>query len=194
MNTTKGNQECATTTAVSPNIDPVTVGGNVQGRESDGASGVIANGGGKKQEWGQRVRPPGWRTAVFAVFAVSGIFHEAVVYVAMRGTCWPFNTFLLTVAAVFILTWDAVFPVVDQRGEQSITASSPATAAVAGVPVSLPGARGEGGGVGVGPSVDAFGARGPTAPFVFTILVQISGLIADFAAWLWWREVFLKQE
>lgn len=44
-------------------------------------------------------------------FLVSSVVHEAVQFVAMRWTCWPFNTFSLMFAAALISVWDWLFPV-----------------------------------------------------------------------------------
>lgn len=154
---------------------------------------------------------PGWVRAVVCVFGISIIFHEAVVYVAMKGTCWPFNTFLLTVGVVLMLSWDKTFPVLEGSESSSETASSVATSAA--VPKEdravasrkgRSGSNGSGGSVGGSGSsaggdngdfrvdrlVKPFGSRGTLAVVVFVVLVQISGSIADYAAWLWWRAVF----
>eukprot|EP00752_Nemacystus_decipiens_P001643 g1598.t1 len=118
----------------------------------------------------------GWLTAVIATFLVSGVFHEAVVYVAMRGTCWPFNTFLLCVAGLLITTWDVVFP-----------------------PIQFREAGGDGGpddekkeGGGVVKVVRAYGDRGVASFCFFSFLVQLSAFIADTIAWLWWRNIHMK--
>ena len=52
-----------------------------------------------------------------AAFVFSSAVHEAVTYVAMRRTCWPFNTFCLVFAAVLIPAWDALYPVVSEITE-----------------------------------------------------------------------------
>lgn len=166
--------------------------------------------------------PQGWGWAVMCVFGVSTAFHEAVVFVAMRGTCWPFNTFLLTVAGTLILTWDRVFPVLGTEDNGTASDSGTATAAAAvpeGARKPIGGGvdglgdcdvggnrhsdgRGRGGvvaesggrctAVKAGRRVTPFGSRGSVAVVMFVVLVQISGSIADYAAWLWWRAVFLK--
>ncbi|CAN0428692.1 unnamed protein product [Ectocarpus sp. 8 AP-2014] len=108
-----------------------------------------------------------WVPAVLATFVVSGVFHEAVVYIAMRGTCWPFNTFLLCVGGVLVIFWDIVFPLPDLK------------------PSSEPG----GGGKKV---VRAYGHRGRMSVAAFCVSVQLSAFIADCAAWLWWRHIHMK--
>lgn len=176
--------------------------------------------GGKGNE--KKGLPRGWGLSVMCVFGVSMAFHEAVVFVAMRGTCWPFNTFLLTVAGTLILVWDRVFPVFEMKKDGMTSASADTAAAAAPAEVEGRGAgvqgnrdsdkkgpdddddpNGHGGAgavtdkggssaVNAGRLVTPFGSRGGVAGVVFVILVQISSMIADTAAWLWWRAVFLK--
>lgn len=155
---------------------------------------------------------PGWVRAVVCVFGVSIIFHEAVVYVAMKGTCWPFNTFLLTVGVALMLSWDKTFPLLEGSDSTPGTASAAAKSAAAPKEDSAvadnqgrDGSNGSGSGVcgsdggssGGGASdfrvdrlVKPLGSRGTLAIVVFVVLVQISGSIADYTAWLWWRAVF----
>lgn len=44
-------------------------------------------------------------------FLVSGALHEAVGFVAMRRTLWPFNTLFLAMSASMTPWWDVLFPV-----------------------------------------------------------------------------------
>lgn len=67
----------------------------------------------QRQRRRRRVRVLG----MTAAFAVSSAVHEAVTYVAMRKTCWPFNTFCLVFAAFLIAAWDALYPVVSEIAE-----------------------------------------------------------------------------
>lgn len=145
---------------------------------------------------GKQIMPPtvaarspsttGWLAAVLATFIVSGVFHEAVVYVAMRGSCWPFNTFLLTVAGLLILLWDRVFPV-RQDDTHRVHVSSGSAGS------GRDGSNGVNGGSGAGKvkPVRAYGRRGMIAAVVFTILIQLSAFISDIVAWLWWRHVLM---
>eukprot|EP00903_Cladosiphon_okamuranus_P020112 g18469.t1 len=129
-----------------------------------------------------------WLAAVLATFVVSGVFHEAVVYVAMRGTCWPFNTFLLCVAGALITTWDRVFPPLPLR--QGGGVESPSLGGGGGG-----GSEGSGQGTtssGTVKVVKAYGNRGMVSVFFFNALVQQSAFIADTAAWLWWRHIHMK--
>lgn len=150
--------------------------------------------------------PPGWTLAVLSTFAVSMIFHEVIMYVAMRGTCWPLNTFLLTVAGTFILFWDAAFPLLEGDGGGELLAGSSVSGGGDGGDGDAVGMAGEavaattsnnreagkdGGIVKAGRSVNAFGGRGLAAAVAFTVAVQISGFIADYSGWLWWRHVLL---
>lgn len=48
--------------------------------------------------------------ALCVVFMVSGFAHEAVTFVAVCHTCWPFNTYCLLGSALVILAWDTIFP------------------------------------------------------------------------------------
>eukprot|EP00903_Cladosiphon_okamuranus_P012179 g11422.t1 len=52
-------------------------------------------------------------------FVFSSFAHEAVTYVAMRHTCWPFTTFTLLFAIVVIAAWDAVYPVISEIPEEA---------------------------------------------------------------------------
>ncbi|CBJ31665.1 Sterol or diacylglycerol O-acyltransferase [Ectocarpus siliculosus] len=124
-----------------------------------------------------------WVPAVLATFVVSGVFHEAVVYIAMRGTCWPFNTFLLCVGGVLVIFWDIVFPLPDLKpSSESEGGSPPQTATLS--------PRNEGG---AGKKVvRAYGHRGRMSAAAFCVSVQLSAFIADCAAWLWWRHIHMK--
>ncbi|CAM9839761.1 unnamed protein product [Ectocarpus sp. 12 AP-2014] len=53
-----------------------------------------------------------WLASVVCSFLVSGVVHEAVGFVAMRRTVWPFSTFFLAVTASMAPFWDTLFPVV----------------------------------------------------------------------------------
>lgn len=127
----------------------------------------------------------GWLLAVLATFVVSAVFHEAVVYVAMRGSIWPFNTFLLTVAATLVVAWDSIFPP-PKHGKRPILSD-----------LSSDGcgdSRGGGGVVATAEEKSAEGSlvrthrgRGIVAALAFTVLIQLSAFICDIAAWLWWR-------
>lgn len=67
----------------------------------------------QRRERGRRGRVVG----MTAAFVCSSAVHEAVTYVAMRCTCWPFNTFCLLFAVVVIAPWDAVYPVISEISE-----------------------------------------------------------------------------
>lgn len=155
--------------------------------DKTGANGV---GNGSSDKDGKKPPTPGWLPAVLATFVVSGVFHEAVVFVAMRGTCWPFNTFLLIVASSLMLTWDTVFPL--RQGQQGVSASAARgcgdssavttkhdNAAVGGAANGVRFARGH-------------GSRGIASMVTFTVLVQLSACICECAAWMWWRHVLMK--
>lgn len=63
-------------------------------------------------------------------FLVSGLVHEAVAFVAMRRTSWPFNTLFLALSACMTPFWDALFPVIAPAAaaDAVITHSQPAAA------------------------------------------------------------------
>lgn len=165
----------------------------------DGA-GKWAEGGG-----GVNAKPAavsGWLPAVGATFVVSGVYHEAIVYVAMRGTCWPFNTFLLVVAGGLVTLWDLIFPLIEERGNGHAVA-------LAGEGKANDGIGGDGV-CGVGGTADTaaavgndkgaavktvrpYGARGMLSAVMFSVLVQLSAFICDCAAWLWWRQVLMEK-
>lgn len=48
--------------------------------------------------------------ALFSVFIVSSVVHEAVTFIAMRRTCWPSSNFSLITSAMVITEWDRMFP------------------------------------------------------------------------------------
>lgn len=129
-----------------------------------------------------------WLPAVVATCVVSGVYHEAVVYVAMRGTCWPFNTFLLCVAGVLIMTWDVVFRVRTKNPDPEQAKNGEKQE---GINTTDSDAVGGGGGSKV-KMVRAYGERGMVSVVMFNVLVQLSAFIADGAAWLWWRHLHVK--
>lgn len=137
----------------------------------------------------------GWFIAVLTTFVVSTVFHEAVLYVAMRGTCWPFNTFLITVAALLALSWDVVFPI---KKKQQLLSNPPVVPAVSGGNGGGDASTGGGTGASLGAGdgsvqcVSPFGQRGMASAVTFCVLVQLSPLICDGVAWLWWRSVFMS--
>ncbi|CAM9742097.1 unnamed protein product [Scytosiphon promiscuus] len=68
------------------------------------------SGGGDK--FSERIIARWWVASVVCSFLVSGTVHEAVGFVAMRRTFWPFSTFFLAFSACLAPFWDAVFPVI----------------------------------------------------------------------------------
>ena len=137
---------------------------------------------------------PGWLPAVAATFVVSGVYHEAIVYVAMRGTCWPFNTFLLCVAGGLLTMWDLVFPLREGKGNGHAVALATEGKANGGGGGDAADAAAAGNGKGVGVKmVRPYGARGMLSAVIFSVLVQMSAFICDCAAWLWWRHVLMAK-
>lgn len=173
---------------------PVKAG---NGRGAHTATGDGAGKGAESDGGGVNVKPaavPGWLAAVTATFVVSGIYHEAIVYVAMRGTCWPFNTFLLVVAGGLVTLWDLVFPLIVGRGNVHAAALAREEKANGGVAGGAEDAAAAGNCKGVGVKmVRPYGARGMLSAAIFSVLVQMSAFICDCAAWLWWRHVLMKK-
>lgn len=139
-----------------------------------------------------------WFASVVCSFLVSGVVHEAVAFVAMRRTFWPFNTLFLAVSASMTPFWDALFPVIDVpvSPPPSPPPSSPTSPAVTG----------EGG---VKTSVEAAAATSPSPPgsagrnrkprpkigswrgwaavvFYASASVPLT-LAVDYLVWQWWR-------
>lgn len=146
-------------------------------------------GGGSKRVWNTGVSSVEWVLSVLSTFFVSIVFHEAVASVAYRGSFIPFNTFLLSVTASLVISWESIFPV---RG----CYSSPSVEGV--VTEKVHRSNGDkpetGSGVGASPRgvVRAPGERGIAAIFAFNIAVQSSVLISECVGWLWWRRVLMK--
>lgn len=55
-----------------------------------------------------------WLVSVVCSFLASGVLHEAVAFIAMRRTFWPFNTLFLALSASMTPCWDMLFPVLPQ--------------------------------------------------------------------------------
>lgn len=64
-----------------------------------------------------------WFASVVSSFLVSGLLHEAVGFIALRRTVWPFNTFFLALSATMTPWWDVLFPAV--RSWSTAGGSSP---------------------------------------------------------------------
>ena len=136
----------------------------------------------------------GWLQAVGVTFVVSGVYHEAIVYVAMRGTCWPFNTFLLVVAGGLVTLWDLAFPLIEGRGNGHAVALAGEVKANHGIGGTADTAVAVGNGKGAAvKTVRPYGARGMLSAVMFSVLVQMSAFICDCAAWLWWRHVLMDK-
>lgn len=142
----------------------------------------------------QRPRPPGWGRASTSVFVVSAVFHELVSYVGMRGTCWPFNTYLISVAGTLFLVWDTIFPL---PVKQALPPKSPEPTIDMGPSPAAPpsGVIGNDAADNIRRdrrAVSPIGERGWLAAAVFMLLVQLSWIIIQYGGWLWWRTVLMK--
>lgn len=80
-----------------------------------------------------------WPTSVVCSFLVSGLLHEAVAFVAMRRTFWPFNTLFLAMSASMTPWWDLLFPALPAAARRTAaaggtlkTSSRPAATAASG--------------------------------------------------------------
>lgn len=72
---------------------------------SNDCHGAAKGGGGGRCSWQ-------WHAfTLHCVFGFSSLAHEAVTFVAMRRTCWPFNTFSLIFSAAVVAAWDLMYPV-----------------------------------------------------------------------------------
>lgn len=146
-------------------------------------------GGGSKRAGNTEVSSVGWVWSILSTFFVSIVFHEAVALIVFRGSFIPFNTFLLSVTASLIASWESIFPVRDCY-------SSPSMEEVVTEKVR----RGNddkpktGRGVGASPRrvVRGPGERGNAAIFVMNMAVQSSVLISECVGWLLWRHVLMK--
>lgn len=74
------------------------------------------SGGGGSSGGSQATLTRWWIASLVCSFLVSGAVHEAVAFVAMRRTFWPFSTLFLCIGASMSVIWDALFPVVPPRG------------------------------------------------------------------------------
>lgn len=115
-----------------------------------------------------RSLPKGQLLAVFSVFIVSIVLHEAVFFVAFRATYWPIMTFLLVPSAIAVATWEKFFP-------RTLKQSS-------SVGVDRTGSR---------RAVSQAGARGPVATLIFTFSNQSGIFMSHYLGWLLWRRVFV---
>lgn len=122
-------------------------------------------------DYGTTPPPPKPRRflCLLTVFAVSSLLHEATTFVAMRRTCWPFNSFCLIMSAQLHLRWDSKYPVlsyVSAASEDDVAAGEGGCGAKAKV----------------GSEWRGWGAvafyLGSSCPFA---------VLVEFLAWQWWR-------
>lgn len=169
------------------------------GKDADKPSSSSSSASSSEKEKKER---KGGLSAVLATFIVSAVFHEAVVYVAMRGTVWPFNTFLLTVAASLVMAWDNVFPppppppqLKKHDHPRPVLSAVPSSDGRGGSgsrrggddPVATAETESAGG----SRPVEVYRGRGVAAVLAFGVLTQLSVSICDVAAWLWWRSALM---
>lgn len=151
-----------------------------------------------KQQQGQQQqqqRPPQtgkerrwpWRRAValLAAFVFSSAVHEAVTYIAMRRTCWPFNSFTLVLATAIISAWDSIYPV------KSLISDDDVDEVVFGGTVDDKS-------VGRTSPVSKYTKagskwRGWGAVAFFQGTSYGMGFVVDFLAWQWWRQTLLEK-
>ena len=155
-----------------------------------------------------RVSTVEWVGSVLVTFLVSIAFHEAVALVAYRGACIPFNTFLLTVAAMLVISWDAIFAESGKSHGQGSSSHAQAAATKTAVAIDNGHSYDAGNNTAIALNakndaddkttvtpgfVEKAHVRGNVAEIVFfNLAVQLSVLITECAGWLLWRDVFMK--
>ena len=93
-------------------------------RRAGVANGKRAHGSGRSYDHGGTIFWRWWCASVVCSFLVSGLLHEAVGFIALRRTVWPFNTLFLAMSAAMTPWWDVLFPAVCAKS----TADSKSTA------------------------------------------------------------------
>ena len=124
----------------------------------------------------------GWRLlALVSVFMFSSVVHEVVLFVAMRRTCWPINSFSLMTSVVFVAAWDKIFP-----PKYLIHEDSKRTEVEVGV-------DSEGGGL-MSRRLVGSEWRGWGAVVHFQSTSIPVTLLFDFFCWQWWRHAYLRYD
>ena len=151
-----------------------------------------------------------WLASVVCSFLASGVLHEAVAFIAMRRTFWPFNTLFLALSASMTPCWDMLFPVLLPPAEctstgkdignttaikpATATATEPVTVAVAVIgPAAASPNPGESCAVPrvvPGPSIGR--PRGWTAVVVYVVASVPLTLAVDYLVWQWWRHAVME--
>lgn len=143
-----------------------------------------------------------WFASVVCSFLVSGVVHEAVAFVAMRRTFWPFNTLFLAVSASMTPFWDALFPVIDvpvspASSSPPSSPSSPTVTGAGGVKISVEAAatvaatatpsprRSAGRNKKPRPKIGSW--RGWAAVVFYASASVPLTLAVDYLVWQWWR-------
>lgn len=147
-----------------------------------------------------------WLASVVCSFLASGVLHEAVAFIAMRRTFWPFNTLFLALSASMTPCWDMLFPVLlppagcTSTGKDvgNTTAMKPATEPVtvtvtATGPAALTLNVGESCAVPrVVPAPSIGRSRGWTAVVVYVFASVPLTLAVDYLVWQWWRHAVME--
>lgn len=120
--------------------------------------------------------------AMFFAFLVSSVVHEAMAFIAMRRTFWPFNSFSLILCVVVISRWDRMYPL---QCLISVKRGASSTDKV--------GRQVEGAGIAkkrlIGSEWRGWGA---VAYYEITSLPM--ALFYDFLSWQWWRYSHLRHD
>lgn len=133
---------------------------------------------------GVHPRAPMWMkpVTVMSVFIFSACVHEMVVYVAMRRTIVPINTYGLLVTAPFLVVWDNLYPVIGHGPKGNTPTPSCGSGAVNG-------AQGVGEPSGAvkrpRPPSGSYRGLGPVLAYGYGHLP--TALLFDMYGWRWWR-------
>lgn len=145
-----------------------------------------------------------WLASVVCSFLASGVLHEAVAFIAMRRTFWPFNTLFLALSASMTPCWDLLFPVLlppaDRasagKGIKTVSAMKPAAltkpVALATTPAAATLDAGESCAVPKMPSNTIGRWRGRTAVVVYMVASVPLTLSVDYLVWQWWRHAVME--
>lgn len=146
-----------------------------------------------------------WLASVVCSFLASGVLHEAVAFIAMRRTFWPFNTLFLALSASMTPCWELLFPVLRPPAERASTfkgignvaAVKPAALTKPVAATTTPAAAtldaGESCAVPKVPSNTIGRWRGWTAVVVYMVASVPLTLSVDYLVWQWWRHAVMEE-
>lgn len=120
--------------------------------------------------------------AMFFAFVFSSAVHEAMAFIAMRRTFWPFNSFSLILCVVVISRWDRMYPM---QCLISVKRDASSTEKV--------GRQVEGAGTAKKKLIGSEW-RGWGAVAYYEITSLPMALFYDFLSWQWWRYSHLRHD